>query len=105
MPEEMGIDRHDPADLAGGTPEENVVQARELMAGGGRAALRDAVAVNAGAALYVCGIVDDVRSGTGTALRVLASGEVARKVDEVNALATELAERDVAAGLDNGGGG
>jgi len=104
-PEELGIDRHDPADLAGGTPEENVVQARELMAGGGRAALRDAVAVNAGAALYVCGIVDDVRSGTGTALRVLASGEVARKVDEVNALATELAERDVAAGLDNGGGG
>ena len=64
------------------------------MAGGGRPALRDAVAVNAGAALHVCGLAADIRAGTQAALDALASGAVARKVEEITALATTLAERD-----------
>ena len=93
-PEELGVGRHDRGAVAGGTPEENVAQARELMAGGGRPALRDAIAVNAGAALHVCGLAADVRAGTRMALQALASGAVARKVDEIVALAAQLAERE-----------
>ncbi len=101
-PEELGAGRHDRGAVAGGTPEENAAQARELLAGGGRPALRDAIAVNAGAALYVCGLAADIRAGTRTALGALASGAVARKVDEITALAAALAERATAG---NGGGG
>ena len=91
-PAELGVGRHERGAVAGGTPEENVAQARELMAGGGRPALRDAIAVNAGAALHVCGLAADIRAGTQTALQALASGAVARKVAEITTLARRLAE-------------
>lgn len=92
-PEALGVGRHDRGAVVGGTPAENVAQARELMAGAGRPALRDAIAVNAGAALHVCGLAADLRAGVRTALRTLDSGAVARKVDEITALAAALAER------------
>ena len=92
-PEALGVGRHDRGAVGGGTPAENVAQARELMAGAGRPALRDAIAVNAGAALHVCGLAADLRAGVRTALRTLNSGAVARKVDEITALAAALAER------------
>ena len=92
-PEALGVGRHDRGAVVGGTPAENVAQARELMAGAGRPALRDAIAVNAGAALHVCGLAADLRAGVRTALRTLNSGAVARKVDEITALAAALAER------------
>lgn len=98
-PEALGAGRHDRGAVAGGAPEENAAQARELLAGAGRPALRDAVAVNAGAALYVCGLAADLRAGVRTARQTLASGAAARKVAEITALAAELAER----GGDGGG--
>lgn len=107
-PEALGIGRHERGAVAGGTPAENVAQARELMAGAGRPALRDAVAVNAGAALHVCGLAADLRAGVRTARQALESGAVARKVDEITALAAALAERAAAASTDGastGGGG
>ena len=97
-PEELGAGRHETGAVAGGTPEENAAQARELMAGGGRPALRDAVAVNAGAALYVCGLAADLCVGARTARQALDSGAVARKAAQIAARAAALAER-------GGGGG
>ena len=94
-PEDLGISRHRVEAITGGTPEENVEQARALMVGGGKSALRDAIAVNAGAALYVCELASDINDGTKIALDVLASGAVAHKVDEIVSLAGVLAEREV----------
>ena len=68
------------------------------MAGGGNPALRDAIAVNAGAALQVCGLAKDIRTGTETALQALSSGAVARKVEEIIAIAATLERADVTAG-------
>ena len=52
-PEDLGITRHPPEGLAGGTAEQNAEIARQLLAGAGPEALRDAVCLNAGAALAV----------------------------------------------------
>jgi anthranilate phosphoribosyltransferase len=44
---------------------------------------RDIVAVNAGAAIYVCGLADSLEAGVEKARGVLASGAARRKLDEL----------------------
>ena len=70
-------------ELAGGDAAHNAAMARELLAGGGRPALRDAVAVNAGAALYVAGAAPDIAAGYRRARTALEDGSAAAKLEEV----------------------
>ena len=77
-------------ELKGGDAAHNAALARELLAGGGRPALRDAVAVNAGAALYVAGTAPDIVAGYRRARAVLADGGAAAKLDEVVAATADL---------------
>ena len=77
-------------ELKGGDAAHNAALARELLAGGGRPALRDAVAVNAGAALYVAGAAPDIAAGYRRACTVLADGSAAAKLDEVVAATADL---------------
>ena len=77
-------------ELKGGDAAHNAALARELLAGGGRPALRDAVAVNAGAALYVAGAAPDIVAGYRRARAVLADGGAAAKLDEVVAATADL---------------
>ncbi len=65
-PLELGIARCDPADLAGGSPEENARTAREVLAGA-RGAKRDAVVLNAAGAIAAAGHADDLADGLGLA--------------------------------------
>ena len=78
------------AELKGGSAAENAATARELVAGGGPAALRDAVALNAGAALYVSGAVPDIATGYRRAREALAGGAAAAKLEEVIGAARAL---------------
>ena len=77
-------------ELAGGDAAHNAALARELLAGGGTPALRDAVAVNAGAALYVAGAVPDIAAGYRRARAALADGAAAAKLNEVVAATADL---------------
>ena len=77
-------------ELKGGDAAHNAALARALLAGGGRPALRDAVAVNAGAALYVAGAAPDIAAGYRRACTVLADGSAAAKLDEVVAATADL---------------
>ena len=70
-------------ELRGGDAEHNAALARELLAGGGPPALRDAVAVNAGAALYVAGAAPDIAAGYRRARTVLQDGTAAAKLQDV----------------------
>lgn len=85
-PEELGVARARPEELAGGSPEENAAIARRILAGeqGPRAEI---VAVNAGAALYVAGRAPDLRAGVALAREALASGAAAAKLAELRGLA------------------
>jgi len=96
-PEEIGITGCSMNDLMGGTPEDNVDIALELMAGGGNRTLRESVALNAGAALHVAGRAPGIRDGYRTALEALGSGSTAKKLDEIRRTAAELHEQSAEA--------
>ena len=77
-------------ELAGGDAAHNAALARELLAGGGPPALRDAVAVNAGAALYVAGEAPDIAAGYRRARTALQDGSAAAKLQEVLTATADL---------------
>lgn len=81
-PEDLGLRRATLADLAGGTPEENAAAMRRVFAGE-PGPLADVTALNAGAALYVGGRAESLRSGVEQARDILASGAAGRKLDEL----------------------
>ncbi|MBP3611561.1 MAG: anthranilate phosphoribosyltransferase [Lachnospiraceae bacterium] len=73
-PEEFGLARCTKEDLAGGTPEENAQMTREILKGA-RGPKRDAVLMNAGAALYLGGRADTMKEGIGLAAELIDSGK------------------------------
>lgn len=79
---ELGAARAEPAQLSGGTPEENAERLQAVLAGE-PGALADIVAVNAGAALYVAGEAKDLVEGFARARDLLSSGAAAAKLEEL----------------------
>lgn len=73
-PAELDWPRFDPKDLAGGEPSENAQITLDILAGKGTDAGRAAVALNAGAALYVAEIADSLQDGIAKAERILDAG-------------------------------
>jgi anthranilate phosphoribosyltransferase len=89
-PEEIGMHRHPLAAVAGGDTRENAKIARSVLAGeeGPRA---DIVAANAGAALYVAGIVPTIRDGVALAQEAIRDGRAVKKLESLVAVSQELA--------------
>ncbi|WP_334194486.1 anthranilate phosphoribosyltransferase [Pararhodobacter sp.] len=79
-PEDAGLPVHPFEDLLGGDPAENAAELKAVLSGGGRAAYRDAVLLNAAAALMVADRVSDLKEGVALAREALASGAAAGKV-------------------------
>ncbi len=82
QPEDLGLQRHRLRDIQGGDVEANVRVARAVLAGEAGPCL-DAVALNAGAALYLGEAVDDPWKGVQEARLLLESGQARRKLDEI----------------------
>jgi len=78
VPEDAGIARAPLEALAGGAPGDNARRLLAILAGREDGPARDAVALNAGAALWVMGVAGSLREGTRRALDLLASGAPAR---------------------------
>lgn len=74
-PEDFGYERVTKADLKGGTPEENAAITTALLKGQGTQAQKNAVALNAGAAIYVAKNGISLKEGVKEAEQVLASGK------------------------------
>jgi len=83
-PEDVGLTRCDKADLVGGTPEENAAITRAILSGE-RGPKRDAVLLNAGAALYIGGKADTLGDGVLLAADLIDSGAALRKLEEFRA--------------------
>ena len=64
--------------LEGGDPQVNAARLKALLDGGGSVAEQEAVALNAGALLWIAGLAADLREGTGRALDALRSGGAGR---------------------------
>lgn len=73
-PEQFGFKRCQKSDLVGGTPKENAQILRDIL-DGKKGAKRDAVLLNAGAAIYVAGMADDIDTGIGIAKDMIDSGK------------------------------
>lgn len=80
-PEQFGFERCDRSELEGGTPEENAEITRAILAGE-KGPKRNAVSLNAGAALYIAGKADTLEAGVRLAESVIDSKAAMRKLDE-----------------------
>ena len=87
-PEEIGLRRHELAELAGGDARENARIAREILAGG-NGARTEIVAANAGAALYISGAAETIREGVAMAREAIATGAAMTKLQELVAVTNE----------------
>ena len=81
-PRDLDLELAPPAALAGGDPEHNAALMRSLLAGEG-GPLADVVALNAAAALYVAGVVADLRDGLALARAALAAGKAKEKLEHL----------------------
>jgi anthranilate phosphoribosyltransferase len=89
-PEDVGLSRGSYEDLAGGTPDANAETTRAILAGA-PGPQRDLALLNAGAAVYVSGRVDDLRAGVDAAAEAVDSGRAETTLDRLIALSQELA--------------
>ena len=81
-PEDAGLPIHPFEDILGGTPEENATAFRALL-DGAPGAYRDAVLLNAAAALHVAGRATDLKDGTSQAAAAIDSGAAKAKIKAV----------------------
>ncbi len=79
-PEQAGLPVHPFEKIMGGTPEDNAAAFNALM-NGAPGAYRDAVLLNAAAALMVAGRADDLKAGVEQACESLDSGAARSKLD------------------------
>jgi anthranilate phosphoribosyltransferase len=82
-PEQLGVDRHDVAAVAGGDPAENARHLRAIVTGNVAGGKRDIVLANAGAAIYVAGKATSLRNGVDRARQSIDSGDAATKLHEL----------------------
>lgn len=85
VPEDVGLERHDLADLTGGDAAHNAGVMRAVLAGGGNGAQRDIALFNAGATVYLAGLADDIATGVAAARHALDSGAALAKLDDYRA--------------------
>jgi anthranilate phosphoribosyltransferase len=81
-PVELGIDRCDPGELAGGMPEENAAVGRRVLSGA-PGPKRDAVVLTAGAAVAAAGHAADLAEGIVLAARAIDSGAAAERLEDL----------------------
>ena len=81
-PEDFGFERCTKADLAGGTPEENAAITRAIL-GGEKGHKRNAVLLNAGAALYIGGKADTMKAGVQLAAELIDSGAAMKTLEKL----------------------
>ena len=87
-PADLGFPQAPPGSLAGGSPSDNASTLRGVLAGR-KGPHRDAVVLNAAAALVTAGVVDDLPAGVSLATDTIDRGEAARRLDDLVAFTPE----------------
>lgn len=87
-PEQFGLKRCEKEELAGGSPKENAVITREILQGK-KGAKRDAVVMNAGAALYIAGKAAEIEGGIRLAEAMIDSGRAKKQLEAFIRLSQE----------------
>lgn len=87
-PEQFGFEKCSKSDLTGGTPEENAAITRAIL-DGEKGPKRNAVALNAGAGLYVAGKAATLEEGVRMAEQLIDSGAAKARLEEFVKLSNE----------------
>ena len=93
-PEDFGLERAPREAVRGGTVEENLRLAGSVL-DGERAAARDVVLLNAGAGLFVAGLVDSMRDGVALAGELIDSGKARAKLEQIRQVSADLRREQV----------
>ncbi len=80
-PEQFGLTRCKKEDLVGGTPAENAQITRDILSGK-TGPKRDAVLMNAGAAIYMAGKAETIQDGIDVARNMIDSGKAAAQLEK-----------------------
>jgi anthranilate phosphoribosyltransferase len=89
-PEDVGLARARPEELAGGTPDANAVTTRRIFEGE-RGPQRDLAVLNAGAAIYVAGEADTLGEGVRAAEAAVDDGRAAASLERLVEMTQKLA--------------
>ncbi len=81
-PEQFGYERCDKSELTGGSPQENAEITKAILEGREKGAKRQAVCLNAGAALYITGKAETIEQGVRMAEALIDDGSALRKLEE-----------------------
>lgn len=81
-PEQFGYERCEKGTLTGGTPVENAEITKAILKGEEKGPKRQAVCLNAGAALYIAGKAASIEEGVKLAESLIDSGAALKKLEE-----------------------
>ena len=81
-PEQFGYAAGKPEELTGGTPQENAEITKAILNGTEKGTRRNAVCMNAGAALYIAGKTGTLEEGVRMAGQLIDSGAAMKKLEE-----------------------
>ena len=81
-PEQFGYERCEKGALTGGTPAEDAELAKAILKGEEKGPKRQAVCLNAGAALYIAGKAASIEEGVKLAESLIDSGAALKKLEE-----------------------
>jgi anthranilate phosphoribosyltransferase len=79
-PFDLGLSVHPFESIEGGTPQENAALVRRVLTESSPLPLRDLVAAQAGAGLYVTGLAASIRQGVEMSIQAIDSGDAAAKL-------------------------
>ena len=89
-PAKFGISGASEEELEGGNGADNAKLAMEVLNGGGRAAIKAAVGLNAGALLYLSGKAKTLKDGYDMAIAAMTNGTTLRKLNEIQNVSAAL---------------
>ena len=81
-PEDFGFERCEKTDLKGGNPDENAQITRDILSGK-KGHQRNATLLNAGAALYIGGKADSIKSGISLASQLIDNGSAYNTLEKL----------------------
>ncbi|MBQ8489147.1 MAG: anthranilate phosphoribosyltransferase [Pseudobutyrivibrio sp.] len=90
-PEDFGFEKCSKDDLKGGTPEENAKITKDIL-NGAKGHKRNAVLLNAGAALYIGGKADSFKNGVELAKEIIDSGKALKTLEKLILVSNEISE-------------
>lgn len=88
-PEQFGFERCTKDDLLGGSPEENAEITRGILKGSITGPKRNAVLMNAGAAIYLGGKANSIEDGVKMAAELIDSGKAIKKLEQIITVSQE----------------